>query len=65
MQGVLRCAEGHAVTRVLPSGAPGERDVRALGGPRVVLGELGLVGVLREVSCWKMLEGPLISFWPA
>ena len=50
MQSVLRCAEGHAVARVLSSGALVERDVRALGGARVVLGELGLVGVLREVS---------------
>ena len=50
MQSVLRCAEGHAVARVLPSGALGERDVRALGGARVVFGDLGLVGVLREVS---------------
>ena len=49
MQGVLHCAEGHAVARVLPSGAPGERDVRALGGARVVFGDLGLIGVLREV----------------
>ena len=50
MQSVLRCTEGHAVVRVLPSGALGERDVRALGGARVVLGELGLVSVLCEVS---------------
>ena len=49
VQSVLRCAEGHTVARVLPSGALGERDVRDLGGARVVLGELGLVGVLREV----------------
>ena len=34
-----------AVARVLPSGALGECDVRAVV---VVLGELGLVGVLRE-----------------
>ena len=45
VQGVLLCADGHAATRVLPSGALGECDVRAA---MVVLGELGLVGVLRE-----------------
>ena len=45
MRGVLRCADGHAVARVLPSGALGECDVRAVV---VVLGELGLAGVLRE-----------------
>ena len=45
VQGVLLCADGHAVACVLPSGALGGCDVRAVV---VVLGELGLVGVLRE-----------------
>jgi len=35
----LRCAEGHAVARVLPSGALGVLDVHVLGGARAVLGE--------------------------
>ena len=45
MQGVLLCADGHAVACVLPSGALGGCDVRAVV---LVLSELGLVGVLRE-----------------
>ena len=34
---LLRCAEGHAVARVLPSGALGVLDAHVLGGARAVL----------------------------
>ena len=40
MQSVLRCAEGHAVARVLPSGALVVLDVYVLGDTGVVRCEL-------------------------
>ena len=40
MQGVLRCAEGHAVARVLPSGALVVLDVYVLGDTKVADCEL-------------------------
>ena len=53
MRGRLCCIEGHAVARVLPSGALVVLDVYVLGGTRVVCCELcvlGLVSLPREDS---------------
>ena len=45
MQGVLRCAEGHAVARLLPSGVLVVLDVYVLGDTRVVCCELCVLGL--------------------